>query len=115
MTDSHNRQRDPYEGFEAIVSEYESALLRYAARIVGGPNAAQDVVQNTFLKLFKHWNEGATPSRQLAAWLYRVTHNCAVDFLRKETRRQNLLKSHGEQKRIRHEHDGMPRRVDDLG
>ena len=41
--------------FEAVVEKYEAQLLRYTARLVADPDAAQDVVQNTFIKLSIHW------------------------------------------------------------
>jgi len=39
--------------FNAIVSEYEGPLLRYAVRIVHHHDAAQNVVQETFIRLFR--------------------------------------------------------------
>lgn len=75
---------------EAIIAEYESPLLRYAVRILRDAHAAQDVVQNAFLRLLKMWEGEWRPSAQLAAWLYRVVHNCAVDHIRKESCRELL-------------------------
>ena len=37
----------------AVIAEFESPLLRYAARILNNPVSAEDVVQNVFIKLFK--------------------------------------------------------------
>jgi RNA polymerase sigma factor (sigma-70 family) len=71
---------------EAIVTAHESALLRYAARILNNGTAAQDVVQNVFIKLFRAWPAEAEAAGQLRAWLYRVTHNEAVDHIRRESR-----------------------------
>lgn len=76
--------------FEAIVSTYEAQLLRYASRIVFDPDAAQDVVQNSFIRLFRKWEEPLEPCPRLSSWLYRVTHNCAVDHMRRESRRKLL-------------------------
>jgi RNA polymerase sigma-70 factor (ECF subfamily) len=75
---------------EAIVAEHEKGLLRYAARIVNDPNAAQDVVQNVFIKLCRSWQDGAKPAPQMKSWLYRVTHNAAVDYIRSESRLRGL-------------------------
>lgn len=75
---------------EAIVSEHEAALLRYASRILSNPFAAQDVVQDVFIRLFEKWRNGLQPSTHLRNWLYRVTHNEAVDHIRRESRRQAL-------------------------
>ena len=77
---------------ETIVAEHQTALLRYACRIVNNPTSAQDVVQNVFIKLFKRWKVGTRPSKQLRGWLYRVTHNEAVDLIRKESRLRALQK-----------------------
>ncbi len=71
---------------ETIVNAHESALLRYAAGILNDPDAAQDVVQNAFIKLFRLWKPGMQPSENLRGWLYRVTHNEAIDHLRRERR-----------------------------
>jgi len=79
-----------FRDMEAIVAEHETALLRYATRILHNPIAAQDVVQNVFLKLFHAWRKGTHPSDRLKAWLYRVTHNEAVDHIRNEERRRGL-------------------------
>jgi len=84
--------------FNAIVSEYESALLRYAARIVQHHDAAQNIVQDAFIKLYRNWKDELLPSAQMLSWLYRVTHNCAIDHLRHETRSQLLHVRHAEQR-----------------
>ena len=75
---------------EAIISEHEAALLRYASRILSNPFAAQDVVQDVFIQLCRKWKHGWQPSTHLRNWLYRVTHNEAVDHIRRESRRQAL-------------------------
>ncbi len=75
---------------EAVMAEFESPLLRYAARILNNPVSAEDVVQNVFIKLFKAWPEGEHPTDKLKPWLYRVTHNEAVDYIRKESRLHDL-------------------------
>ncbi len=71
---------------EQIITTHESCLLRYAIGIVGDAHTAQDVVQNVFIKLFKQWQPGVKPSASIRSWLYRVTHNEAVDHLRREKR-----------------------------
>ena len=85
-TGENNDGSDLLSQMEAIVAEHETALLRYATRILDNPAAAEDVVQNVFVKLFEHWKQGTHPSDKLKSWLYRVTHNEAVDFIRRESR-----------------------------
>lgn len=81
---------------EAIVIEHEAGLLRYAARLLNDPTTAQDVVQEVFLKLFQGWKDGARPTAQLKSWLYRATHNRAVDHIRRESRLRILHKKQAE-------------------
>jgi RNA polymerase sigma-70 factor (ECF subfamily) len=75
---------------EHLIATHESCLLRYAIGIVGDPHTAQDVVQNVFIKLFKQWQPGMRPTATIRPWLYRVTHNEAIDHLRREKRRMFL-------------------------
>jgi len=79
-------RRNREEAMEAIVAEHETPLLRYAARILNNPTTAQDVVQNVFIKLFRGWDTDDEPPAQIRSWLYRVTHNEAVDHIRRESR-----------------------------
>ncbi len=83
---------------ESVMAEYEGALLRYAARIVNSASLAQDVVQNAFIKLFRNWDGTSRPTPQLKSWLYRVTHNEAVDLIRRESRLRVLHDAHAQQR-----------------
>ena len=85
---------------EAIVAEHETGLLRYAARILNNPTEAQDVVQNVFIKLFRAWEGEWEPAAKLKAWLFRVTHNEAVDHVRRESRLKLLHSRHAEDRSL---------------
>lgn len=76
--------------FEAIIAAHGPVLLRYVTRVVQDAAAAQDVVQETFIKLFRAWRNGARPTDTLRPWLYRVAHNAAVDYVRREARLHRL-------------------------
>lgn len=82
---------------EAVMAEHETALLRYATRILNNPISAEDVVQNVFIKLFTAWPPGMRPTGKIKAWLYRVTHNEAVDMVRRESRLRLLHEKHAEE------------------
>ena len=80
------------------LDEYELPLLRYALRLLGGAeDLARDAVQHAFLKLCDDACSpplcGANPSRSdglLAAWLFRVCRNRALDHLRLAGRERPL-------------------------
>ena len=79
-------ESDRVELLEALMREHESALLRYATRLLNNRETAQDVVQNVFIKLHKGLGDGMTPTDKVRGWLYRVTHNEAIDTIRRESR-----------------------------
>jgi RNA polymerase sigma factor (sigma-70 family) len=72
----------------AAVEQYERPLTAYAANFVGDVDRARDVVQDTFLKLWTADRAGV--DGHLAAWLYRVCRNRALDVCRKEVRMTTL-------------------------
>ncbi len=75
---------------EGAMEHYQSSLLRYATRVLNNEEAAQDVVQETFIRLHGNLEKIKTRGVQLKGWLFRTTHNAAVDYIRKETRRKKL-------------------------
>lgn len=78
--------------FKTVMALYEANILRYASRLVHQHDTAQNVVQDTFIRLYRRWEDAMTPSPRMLNWLYRTAHNCAVDFLRRESRRQSFLR-----------------------
>jgi RNA polymerase sigma factor (sigma-70 family) len=91
-----DEQQARVAAFEAVVHHYESRLLRYASTIVNNPDLAQDVVQDAFIKLFRHWRAAFEPGAALSSWLFRTTHNSAVDLIRKYERRHKVEQEHHE-------------------
>ena len=74
----------------AALERYERPLVRYAARITGDVESARDVVQDTFLRLCRA-NRAKVDGR-VAAWLYTVCRNRALDVRKKERRMQPLTR-----------------------
>lgn len=94
------RNREEQQAFNAVVDAYQGVLLRYAARMLTNRSAAEDVVQNTLIKCAAHWSGAMVPSDDLAAWLYRVAHNEALDQLRRERRRWTLHRRHADEQHV---------------
>lgn len=68
---------------ELAQREHEGPLTGYAASLLGGDwERARDVVQDTFIKLYRQ--EPDAVSGKLKSWLYTVCRNRAIDVLRKE-------------------------------
>lgn len=60
----------------------ESLLLHYALRLTGARSAAEDVVQEAFMRLHAQFDEVREPRR----WLYRTVHNLALNQRRADAK-----------------------------
>ncbi len=69
---------------EHALREYESPLIGYAMTILRDLDRARDVVQDTFIRLYKQDVEKVKTG--LKSWLFTVCRNRALDVLRKEKR-----------------------------
>jgi RNA polymerase sigma factor (sigma-70 family) len=67
------------ETIEDLFAALESPLLSYALRLVGERGAAEDMVQDAFMKLHAQFDEVREPRR----WLYRTVHNLSLNQRRK--------------------------------
>lgn len=76
------------EWVRRAVDQFERPLTLYAARFVGDPERARDIVQDTYLRLCEQCREHVEP--HLAEWLFTVCRNRCLDILRKEGRMTHL-------------------------
>jgi RNA polymerase sigma factor (sigma-70 family) len=67
------------ETMEELFTALESPLLSYALRLVRNTEAAEDVVQEAFMKLQINFDQVREPRR----WLYRTVHNLALNQQRR--------------------------------
>lgn len=68
----------------AIYDAYIPALYRYTYRLLGGPQAAEGIVAETFYRLLRAISAGGGPKDHLRAYLYRVAHNFGDGSLSKQ-------------------------------
>ena len=74
----------------ALFASEESGLLRFALGIVGRRSVAEELVQETFLRLHPIWSEVENPR----AWLYRSLRNLALNHLRDRKPETELQEEH---------------------
>jgi RNA polymerase sigma-70 factor, ECF subfamily len=73
--------------FDALMQAHQRQVVSLAWRLLGDRDDARDAAQETFLRVYKHLNR-FDPSREFAAWLYRIVVNVCRDLARK--RRPNV-------------------------
>jgi RNA polymerase sigma-70 factor (ECF subfamily) len=76
------REESRHHAFNLLVRQYQQRLYAFVRRMVTDHDAAQDVLQNTFIKAWKAL-PGFRGDAQLFSWLYRIAHNESLDHLRK--------------------------------
>ena len=68
--------------YRIMADRYLAPITGFAERMLGNRAEAEDVAQDTFLKL---WTEAVrwTPRAKPSTWLYRIAHNLCIDRLRR--------------------------------
>jgi len=74
------------ESFEQLLGELRPKLHRYCARMTGSTVDGEDVVQEALIKAIEALPSSG-PLGHPEAWLFRIAHNAALDFLRHRARR----------------------------
>lgn len=75
--------------FQTLVNNYHQAISHYAYRLLGNRSDAEDVTQETFLRLWINAASWRPDKAKLTTWLHRIAHNLSIDFLRKQGRLQS--------------------------
>ena len=75
--------------FARLVDGYSSPIYRLGLRMLGNPQDAEDVLQNTFINALTHIHKFEGRS-SLATWLYRIAANEALMLLRRKKPEVNL-------------------------
>ena len=77
--------------FLKLHGAYEKKLHAVAVRVLGNPTAAEDAVQQTWLRVIRRWDRvGALPWSETEGYLVTAVKNTALDMLRKERREEAL-------------------------
>ncbi len=74
------------DAFRVLVLRYEKRLYRVIYRFVREPSLAEDLAQETFLRVYENLDQFDL-SRRFGPWLFRIGVNLTLDYLRKQNRR----------------------------
>ncbi|WP_158973489.1 RNA polymerase sigma factor [Cellulophaga sp. L1A9] len=85
--------------FELLVNTYKEKLYWHIRRIVLNHDDTDDVLQNTFIKVFKNI-KGFKGESKLYSWMYRIATNEALSFLNSKSKKLNIGSSEIQEKMI---------------
>lgn len=76
------RRRDS-TAFQQLVETYSPRVYNLALKMLGNPDLAEDILQETFINAYKAIDRFEGRSH-VSTWLYRIAHNAVLMRLRKE-------------------------------
>ncbi|MCK5443425.1 MAG: sigma-70 family RNA polymerase sigma factor [Maribacter sp.] len=77
------------KAFEVLVNTYKERLYWHIRRIVLNHDDTDDVLQNTFIKVYKNIDNFNGESK-LYSWMYRIATNEALTFLKKKLKKLRI-------------------------
>jgi RNA polymerase sigma-70 factor (ECF subfamily) len=77
------------KAFRKLISIYKERLYWHVRKIVISHDDADDVLQNTFIKVFKNIANFNQESK-LFSWMYRIATNESITFINKRAKKRNL-------------------------
>ncbi|WP_192500419.1 RNA polymerase sigma factor [Flavobacterium sp. PL002] len=70
------------KAFAVLVDRYKDLVFTLALRMLKNREEAEEVAQDTFIKVFKSINKFKGDSK-FSTWIYRITYNSCLDVLKK--------------------------------
>ena len=90
--------------FDRLFSEFSAPIYNYALRMIGDPDRAADIAQDTFIKAYRKLHT-LTDASSTRSWIYRIATNTAIDEMR---RRRNVVRMDDDDDRHVEQPDGGP-------
>lgn len=81
----------PRSGFEEEALPHLDAVYRFALRLSGSPDEAEDLVQETFLRAFKSWDQ-YTRGTKAKSWLFTICRNVFLRGKERAGRHEEILR-----------------------
>ncbi len=77
------------QAFETLLTRYEKPVYNAAYRMLHNPDDARDITQTVFLKVYEHLDQ-YDPAQRFFSWIYRITLNESINWLKKLSRQEAL-------------------------
>lgn len=83
------------DGFEELVRRYQRQITSYVYRMLSDYDASLDVTQEVFIKVYNSLNKYSSDYK-FSTWLYRIAHNAAIDYMRRNSANLQSLETETE-------------------
>lgn len=83
------------DSFEELVRRYQRPITNYVYRMLGNYDASLDVTQEIFIKVYNSMSRYSAEYK-FSTWLYKISHNAAIDYLRRNSNHEQSLEIEGE-------------------
>jgi len=80
------------DGFEELVRRYQRPITGYVYRMLNNYDASLDVTQEVFIKVYNSL-ERYSSEYKFSTWLYRIAHNAAIDYMRRNSVSQQSIEA----------------------
>jgi RNA polymerase sigma-70 factor (ECF subfamily) len=80
------------DSFEELVRRYQRPITGYVYRMLNNYDASLDVTQEVFIKVYNSL-EKYSSDYKFSTWLYRIAHNAAIDYMRRNSVNQQSLET----------------------
>ncbi len=80
------------DGFEELVRRYQRPITGYIYRMLNNYDASLDVTQEVFIKVYNSLGR-YNSEYKFSTWLYRIAHNAAIDYMRRNSVNQQSLET----------------------
>ena len=74
-----------HAALETLYATYKGRIYGFLLRVLGDPEAADDITQDTFTKAYAALGQ-LTSDQKVLPWLYRIANNAALDAIRRKRR-----------------------------
>ena len=75
--------KNPDKGFRMLVEKFQQPMYWHIRRMVVGHEDAEDVLQETFIRIYRYLGDFRSES-SLSTWIYRITTNECIRFLNRK-------------------------------